>query len=689
MRPGCMAPELVCLTWQSPGQEAQILHGKLDADRTLALVESWLASDTTLVAHHVCFDMAVLCAKWPHLVPLVFRAYDEDRITCTKLRQQLLDIARGEFRGRMHRFSKEVNGKVVYGERWIHHDYDLDAIVRRFGGRGLKKGEDSWRLRYAELIDIPLSQWPKDAVDYPLDDTRSCLDIYVLQENHAQFIPDQFRQAQATWALYLAQTWGLKADAASVAELETRIEKAIGDIEAGLIESGLVRENGSRDTKKAQSRMVEVCLAAGQVPRLTETGEVKFKELSTTGQFVDKKGRVSVVEPEKIYDFIASHGGISLDADACAAVEDDLLEDYAERTGLIAMRNKDLVYLKAGAVYPVHTSYGIAASGRGTSAKPNVQNPKRTGDVYDRHQKVKYSLPDVRECWVARDGYLFIQADFEQLELCTLAQVCKSLFGYSRLGDVLNAGIDPHSEFAARMLHISYEEAMRRKKDKSDKVFENARQTSKVANFGFPGGLGAESLCLYARKSYKVNLTPVEAKRLKSSWLEHWPEMVDFFNFVGSLVDPYSGEGLLEQIFSHRLRGGVRYTSACNSFFQGLGADAAKRAMYLVSKACYSESESVLYGARPVLFVHDEIVAEVPDDDQASDRAFEMARLMLQGANEFLPDVPTKTEPVLATRWSKRMKPVFEGCAACLEVKVPHVAHRKLVAWYPGIEAAA
>ena len=96
-RPGAMAPEAVCLTWQTPGQEPQIIHA--DDPEVLPLVRSWLTSDTLLVGHHVAYDFAVVCAKWPEIVPLVFRAYDADRITDTKLRQQLLDIAAGEFRG--------------------------------------------------------------------------------------------------------------------------------------------------------------------------------------------------------------------------------------------------------------------------------------------------------------------------------------------------------------------------------------------------------------------------------------------------------------------------------------------------------------------------------------------------------------------------------------------------------------
>ena len=109
MRPGVMAPELVVISWQRPGFEPDLVHaGGIDDRAALELVTSWLRTDTLIVGHHVCFDMAVLAYKWRHLVPLIFKAYDENRIACTKLRQQLLDIAGGEFRGRLHKFEKEV-----------------------------------------------------------------------------------------------------------------------------------------------------------------------------------------------------------------------------------------------------------------------------------------------------------------------------------------------------------------------------------------------------------------------------------------------------------------------------------------------------------------------------------------------------------------------------------------------------
>jgi hypothetical protein len=55
--------------------------------------------------------------------------------------------------------------------------------------------------------------------------------------------------------------------------------------------------------------------------------------------------------------------------------------------------------------------------------------------------------------------------------------------------------------------------------------------------------------------------------------------------------------------------------------------------------------------------VHDELIVETNDAPEAHDVAIELGRLMVTGANDFLPDVPARIEPLLARCWSKKAKP--------------------------------
>ncbi len=345
-------------------------------------------------------------------------------------------------------------------------------------------------------------------------------------------------------------------------------------------------------------------------------------------------------------------GGVSLDADACKATEDEVLEDYASYTELGAVLNKDVPALAAASVFPIHTHYDLAETGRTTSSKPNVQNWRRRVGI--------------RECFVPRPGKVFADADYNALELHTLAQACVTLLGESRLAEVLNAGQDPHTALAADILGIPYDECAQRV-EAGDEEADNARQTAKVANFGLPGGLGPRKLVLYARKAYKVDLgrgqgeeaAIARAAELKRQWFDRWPEMRAYFAHVDTLQvgDLYC----LTQLFSNRVRGGATYTAACNSWFQGLAADLTKHVGFLLSKACYVDRSSPLFDSRIVVFSHDEYILETDDTPAAHDVATELARIMVASARPFLPDVTPKAKPLLMRKWSKKAKAVKDS----------------------------
>jgi hypothetical protein len=214
---------------------------------------------------------------------------------------------------------------------------------------------------------------------------------------------------------------------------------------------------------------------------------------------------------------------------------------------------------------------------------------------------------------------------------------------------------------AATIAHCTYDEAKAEyKRDKNWKP----RKLAKVGNFGFPGGLGISTFLLFAKgKPYNLSMEEREAKELKRYWLATWPEMSDYFARVSELCSAPDGAPEIVHPVSERIRGRVRYTAACNGYFQGLLADAAGTAGWLIADACYADPFSPLYGCRPVNFVHDEFILEIPDDERASDAVKELCRLMRDGANQWLPDVPFKEgeiAPVLMSHWSKDAKTLYD-----------------------------
>src|SRR5687768_7749721 len=94
--PGVGAPPMVCLQFSVDDQEPQIIHAR---DPALPGIVEWALTHSHLVGQVVEYDMAVMAAWRPELLEAIFRAYWEDRVSCTALRQKLLDIAWGCFEG--------------------------------------------------------------------------------------------------------------------------------------------------------------------------------------------------------------------------------------------------------------------------------------------------------------------------------------------------------------------------------------------------------------------------------------------------------------------------------------------------------------------------------------------------------------------------------------------------------------
>ena len=151
-------------------------------------------------------------------------------------------------------------------------------------------------------------------------------------------------------------------------------------------------------------------------------------------------------------------------------------------------------------------------------------------------------------------------------------------------------------------------------------------------------------------------LSPEEARDLKALWLRLNPEAQAYFRLMDQAVRVH---GCVEQIFSGRLRGGVGYTDACNTMFQGLGADVMKHWGWLVTRECYADPRSPLYSSRIVVFEHDALIVESPEN-RAPEAAIRLEQLMAESGKAWLPDVPLKGEAAIAKRWEKDPKRMFD-----------------------------
>ncbi len=398
IRPALLAPPLVCVTWQSPGEDAQIIHHADPACEVL--VRGWLEDPSiTLVGHNVAYDLAVLAERFgEEMRDLIFAAYQADRVTDTQIRQWLLDLAAGIYRGRF-----------VGRGKWIAFKYALEDLAKRCAGMQLVK--DEWRLSYGRFLNDPIRGWPARARQiieearlrlaelepvteaddkdgqkrlagmremigadpdrcrtYPLDDARATLAVYLAQERHADpYLADQFRQARGMWWLHLSSAWGLRTDPAGVETLRRETQAELDELTDDLVLAGLVRPNGTRDTKAAQARMLEVCLREGKIIPRTDAHENCPEDAD---------------DPQSP-NFCREHVG--LDADACEASEDPILIAYAERSTCAKVLSNDVKALAGGTEYPIHTRYGFCETGRTSSSKPPIQNLCRRAGIREAY----------------------------------------------------------------------------------------------------------------------------------------------------------------------------------------------------------------------------------------------------------------------------------------------------------------
>jgi len=673
---GIVAPRMVCLTYCTEDAEVGLL-GREDA---LAFMHALLdADDIMFVAHHARFDMSVLAAADPTLLPKIFRAYDEGRVRCTMVREKLLALARGELADEGETGAKR-NVK-----------FSLAACVqRRFGidlseAKVSKGGPLPWRLRFSQLDGIPVEQWPAEARDYALDDAKWNLALFDAQtaelnaeEMSGETIPDEVQQTRGAFWLYLLSVRGVRTDPQRVNVLDAELKKEYARINALVRAADVLKpkmQKGemvwTKNMTALRDRVIRAYGGEDYAPK-TEKGAISTAREDllkpadpTVLKWIEKKeqeadeARASASLPERDAADTAA-----LLKDLCYRAAEHfghdpeqvynwlVLQAVGERSGVEKLLGTYVPVLLQGTQYPITPTFNeLVASGRTSSVNPNLQNPPRKGGV--------------RECFVPRPGFYYAFCDYSFIELCTLAQTCLEWFGWSAMADAINAGLDPHLDMAASMLGITYEEAVARKKQGDPQIAEY-RQLSKALNFGFPGGLGKAKFVQYARDGYGVALTETEAGRRKEDWYKKWPEMRKYHERFGNLTLGDRKFALI-QPGSNRIRGEVGFCDGANSVFQGRAADGAKRAGWYIAKECYlrdpyrdGSGPTPLFGSRPVLFVHDEFILEVPVAT-AHEATMRLSAVMTAGMKEVVPDVKVGTEYAIATRWYKGASAVYDA----------------------------
>ena len=255
------------------------------------------------------------------------------------------------------------------------------------------------------------------------------------------------------------------------------------------------------------------------------------------------------------------------------------------------------------------------ATGRLASKNPNLQNIPARGTF----------AKDVRDCFLADEGYSLISLDYSQIELRLLAHFSRD----PALLAAFRADEDIHARTA-----IS--------------IFGDAqpahRTIAKSINFGLIYGMGAGKL------SDSLGIARAEAKGYIERYFAAFSTIKEFLQ---SIKSDAKADGYVSTLFGRRryfdfanARNNMVYASyereAVNTKFQGSAADIIKKAMVEISPLLNDE-------ARLILQIHDELIFEVRDE--AAQSFGERAQEIMQSAASL--NVPLKTSLNIAKRWGE------------------------------------
>lgn len=242
-------------------------------------------------------------------------------------------------------------------------------------------------------------------------------------------------------------------------------------------------------------------------------------------------------------------------------------------------------------------------TGRISSTEPNMQNiPVR-----------KEIGRNMRKFFVAKDGYVLVDADYSQIELRVLSCVC----GDENMQEAFLSGKDIHRSTAAQVFDLP-----------EDFVSDEMRRAAKAVNFGIIYGIGAFSL------SKDIGVSVAEAKQYIANYLANYPKVSQFMDRT---VEDGARNGYVTTIFgrrryipelnaSNKMVQAFGKRAAMNAPIQGAAADIIKLAMVKV----YKRIEEEKLDAKLILQVHDELILEVAEKDR--EKAETLLKEEMEGA---------------------------------------------------------
>jgi len=576
-----------------------------------------------IIAHNAAYDWTCISAMNASFIKRIYDLFGKRKLQCTYIRTLIELNARGELKTVGHSKLPLAHGK--YGAT------SLVGAVSMYTGKDLSESKDAEvQVTYYKMMGLEFHEWPEAYRTYLVQDVEYLPLLFKGQERDSNVILKESgietvyifdeapRRSAFHYALSLASAWGMRVDLNAVRQLRSDAEDEVRQIAGKMVDEGFATAlTGTEYQKALEEERLPIRVNQVKIQRAVQMGyEAQGREVPKTEKGSTLTNRATLLE--------------------CGQ---PLLREWAEVGDKKTIWSTFVPALEKASSNNsvINTSFfPYSETGRISAREPNLLNPPRAGGI--------------RECVVARPGCTFIFCDYEANELRVLSQVLLDMLGQSRLAELYQNDrfFDPHTYMACQRLGISYEEGKRLKKE-GDKPFKFQRQLMKCCNFGFPGGMASRTFIEFA-KGYGVKITEEQAEDLKQFFFSQFPEIEQYLKRVGTQVKRNDGQGYLRR--AKRLSGNRRFCQLANFYFQGLAAEGGLTAFTTVSRLAYTDPTNPLYGCRPVLFVHDEIIIEAPLV-KAHDAAMELQRVMERSMGFFTPNVPSVAEPTMAKKWWK------------------------------------
>ena len=274
----------------------------------------------------------------------------------------------------------------------------------------------------------------------------------------------------------------------------------------------------------------------------------------------------------------------------------------------------------------IHTTFVQTgtATGRLSCKDPNLQNIPVRSEQGRR----------IRSAFTSKSGTVFISADYSQIELVVMAHLSKD----PNMCKAFTEGTDVHKATASLIYKVPQEE-----------VTADMRRLAKTINFGVIYGMSA------FRLSNELGISRTQAQEFITSY---FTEYASIQRFISETIQEAHEKCRVSTIFgrsrfiptinnANKNDQAAAERIAVNTPIQGSAADIVKMAMLKVNTALRKNPT----GAKMLLQVHDELIFECPDNQEAIDNTLKLIKENMENAVKL--SIPLRVSIEYGKNWGE------------------------------------